>query len=191
MDAGSITTARTVIRPPHPWQCFTSTSKSGYAQGVNATCPTCVVHAAYPGPTPDAFRDPAKGKALANAQIAAGSDVIYHASGSTGHGVFEAAADAKVFAIGVDADQHDEMPGTVLTSMIKRGDVAVFDIVKAAVDGTFHGGMNVFGPKEAGVDYVHEGPHASLIPEDVKAKVAALREDVMEKRITVAVERGP
>src|SRR3954454_526248 len=117
----------------------------GYIQGVKAVCPSCEVHAAYAGPTPDAFRDPAKGKALANAQIAAGSDIIYHASGSTGHGVFEAAADAHIMAIGVDADQHDEMPGTVVTSMIKRGDVAVFDIVKATVDGTFKGGMNVFG----------------------------------------------
>ena len=157
----------------------------GYAQGVKAACPTCQVHAAYAGPTPDTFRDPAKGKALANAQIAAGSDVIYHASGATGHGVFEAAADAHVLAIGVDADQYDEMPGTIVTSMIKRGDIAVFDIVKAAIDGSFRGGMNVFGLKEGGVDYVHEGPHAALIPADVKAKVEALRADVVEKRITV------
>ncbi len=157
----------------------------GYVQGVKAACPTCEVHAAYAGPTPDAFRDPAKGKALANAQIAAGSDVIYHASGATGHGVFEAAADAHVLAIGVDADQYDEMPGTIVTSMIKRGDIAVFDIVKAAIDGSFRGGMNVFGLKEGGVDYVHEGPHAALIPDDVKAKVETLRADVVEKRITV------
>ena len=88
--------------------------------------------------------------------------------------------------IGVDADQYAEMPGTVVTSMIKRGDVAVFDIVKATVDGTFHGGMNVFGLKEAGVDYVHDGPHASAIPDDVKAKVEALRSDVIEKRISVS-----
>src|SRR6185436_14802497 len=108
------------------------------------------VHAAYAGPTPDAFRDPAKGKALANAQIAAGSDVIYHASGSTGHGVFEAAAEAHAFAIGVDADQFDEMPGVVVTSMIKRGDVAVFDIVKDVVEGHFRGGMRVFGLAEDG-----------------------------------------
>lgn len=158
----------------------------GYAQGVTAACPRCVVHAAYAGPTPDAFRDPARGKALANAQIAAGSDVIYHASGATGHGVFEAAADANIFAIGVDADQYDEMPGTVLTSMVKRGDVAVFDIVKAAVEGTFQGGMKVFGLKEAGVDYVHDGPHAAKLPDDVKAKVELFRADVVEKRITVA-----
>lgn len=157
----------------------------GYAQGVKATCPSCEVHSAYAGPTPDAFRDPAKGKALANAQIAAGSDVIYHASGSTGHGVFEAAADAHVLAIGVDADQYDEMPGTVVTSMIKRGDVAVFDIVKATIDGTFQGGMNVFGLKEAGVDYVHQGPHAAGIPADVKARIEALRADVVERRIVV------
>ena len=158
----------------------------GFSEGVKAACASCVVHASYAGPTPDAFRDPAKGKALANAQIAAGSDVIYHASGATGHGVFEAAADAHVLAIGVDADQYAEMPGTVVTSMIKRGDVAVFDIVKATVDGTFHGGMNVFGLKEAGVDYVHDGPHASAIPDDVKAKVEALRSDVIEKRIRVS-----
>lgn len=157
----------------------------GYEQGVTAACPACVVHSAYAGPTPDAYRDPAKGKALATAQIAAGSDVIYHASGATGHGVFEAAADAHVLAIGVDADQHDEMPGTVVTSMIKRGDVAVFDIVKAAVDGTFHGGMNVFGLKEKGIDYVHDGPHAAGIPDDVKVKVEALRADVVEGRISV------
>lgn len=160
--------------------------EAGYEQGVRAACPSCVVHAAYAGPTPDAFRDPAKGKALANAQIASGSDVVYHASGATGHGVFEAAADAHALAIGVDADQHDEMPGTVVTSMIKRGDVAVFDIVKATIDGKFHGGMNVFGLEEAGVDYVHEGPHAAQIPDDVKAKVEALRADVVARRITVS-----
>ena len=160
--------------------------EAGYAQGVKAACPSCEVHAAYAGPTPDAFRDPAKGKALANAQIAAGSDVIYHASGSTGHGVFEAARDAHVLAIGVDADQYDEMPAAVVTSMIKRGDVAVFDIIKATIGGSFQGGMNVFGLKEAGVDYVHEGPHAAKIPEDVKAKVEALRADVVDRRILVS-----
>lgn len=157
----------------------------GYMEGVKAACPSCTVHSAYAGPTPDAFRDPAKGKALANAQIAAGSDVIFHASGSTGHGVFEAAADAKVLAIGVDADQYDEMPGTVVTSMIKRGDVAVFDIVKAVVDKSFRGGMYVFGLKEQGLDYVHEGPHAKGISDDVKAKVDKLRSDIVEGKITV------
>ncbi len=158
----------------------------GYAAGVRTACPACVVHAAYAGPTPDAFRDPAKGKALANAQIAAGSDVIYHASGATGHGVFEAAAEAHIMAIGVDADQHDEMPEAVITSMIKRADVAVFDVVKTTLAGRFQGGMNVFGLKEAGVDYVHEGPHASRLPMDVKRKVEELRAAVVEQRISAS-----
>jgi basic membrane protein A and related proteins len=157
----------------------------GYGAGVEAACPKCVVHSAYAGTTPDAFRDPAKGKALANAQIAASSDVIYHASGSTGHGVFEAAKDAHAFAIGVDADQYDEMPGTVVTSMIKRGDVAVFNIVKDVVDGTFKGGMRVFGLSDDGVDYVHEGPHAAEIPDPVKAKVKELRDEIVAGKIKV------
>ncbi len=157
----------------------------GYIAGVEAACPLCVVHSAYAGTTPDAFRDPAKGKALANAQIAAGSDVIYHASGATGHGVFEAAADAKKLAIGVDADQYDEMPGTVVTSMIKRADVAVFDTVKAVVEGQFSGGMRVFGLADDGVDYIHDGPHAAGIPDDVKKKVESLRADVVAGRIAV------
>lgn len=157
----------------------------GYRAGVMAVCPTCSYHAGYAGTTPDAFRDPAKGKALANAQIGSGADVIYHASGSTGHGVFEAAKDAHVLAIGVDADQYDEMPGTVVTSMVKRGDVAVFETVREVVEGRFAGGMRVFGLKERGLDYVHEGPHAAGIPDDVKAKVEALRAAVVEGRITV------
>lgn len=157
----------------------------GYEAGVKAACEACVVHSAYAGTTPDAFRDPAKGKALATAQMAAGSDVIYHASGSTGHGVFEAAKDGRAFAIGVDADQYDEMPGTVLTSMIKRGDVAVYDTVRDVVEGRFAGGMKVFGLKEEGLDYVHEGPHAAAIPEDVKARVESLRADVVAGRIHV------
>jgi basic membrane protein A len=159
--------------------------EAGYFAGVAAACPPCVVHSAYAGTTPDAFRDPAKGKALANAQIAAGSDVIYHASGSTGHGVFEAAAEARRFAIGVDADQYDEMPGTVVTSMVKRGDVAVFDIVRDVTQGRFEGGMRVFGLADDGVDYVHDGPHAQAIPDEVKRKVEALRGEVVAKRILV------
>jgi basic membrane protein A and related proteins len=161
----------------------------GYIAGVESACArekkSCIVHAAYAGTTPDAFRDPAKGKALTTAQIASGSDVVYHASGSTGHGVFEAAADAHVLAIGVDADQYDERPGTVVTSMIKRGEVAVFDIVRDVVDGHFTGGMRVFGLSEDGVDYIHEGPHAAGIPDDVKKKVESLRADVIAKRVVI------
>jgi len=162
--------------------------EAGFEAGVKASCPDCVVHGAYVGASPEAFKDPAKGKALAIAQIAAGADVIYHAAGATGHGVFEAAHDAHVMAIGVDADQHDEMPDTVVTSMVKRGDVAVFDTIQSAVLGKFVGGMHVFGVRDGAIDYVHDGPHASRIPEAVKSAVELLKADIVSGKIQVSAE---
>jgi len=157
----------------------------GYAAGVHEVCPTCEVHAGYAGTTPDAFRDPVKGKALANSQIAAGADVVFHAAGTTGHGVFEAARDMGVWAIGVDSDQYDEMPGTVLTSMIKRGDIAVYDTIRDVTEGHFQPGLRSFGLSDEGVGYVEEGPHAAAIPDDVKKKVDALAVRVVRGEIKV------
>jgi basic membrane protein A len=159
--------------------------EAGYMAGVKKACPECVVHSTYAGSTPDAFKDPAKGKALAISEIAQGADLLFHASGATGHGVFEAAKDAQVLAIGVDSDQHDDMPGTVLTSMVKRADVAVFEAIRAAAEGRFEGGMRVFGLREDGVDYVHDGPHGALVPDAVKVEVAKLRAEVIAGRIVV------
>lgn len=157
----------------------------GYAAGVAAACPTCTVHVGYAGTTPDAYRDPAKGKAIALSQISSGADVIYHASGATGHGVFEAAKARGARAIGVDSDQYDEMPGTVLTSMIKRADVAVFNTILSVVNGKFNGGFHVFGLKEDGVDYVHEGSHAQGLGVEVKQKVEELRARVVSGAVSV------
>jgi basic membrane protein A len=126
-----------------------------------------------------------KGKALAVSQITAGADIVYHASGTTGHGVFEAARDMGARAIGVDSDQYDEMPGTVLTSMIKRGDVAVFDTILAVTKGEFSGGMQSFGLAEDGVGYVSDGQHGAGIPDEVKARVAELRGRVVRGEITI------
>jgi basic membrane protein A and related proteins len=162
--------------------------EAGYEAGVHAVCPECVVHSGYTGTTPDAFKDPAQGKALAIAEIAAGADVLYHAAGATGHGVFEAAHDAGRYAIGVDSDQHDEMPDTVVTSMVKRADVAVFDMIRGVVDGHFEGGMHVFGVKDGAIDYVHEGPHATLLPRDVIARVEQLRQQIATGAVVVPSE---
>ena len=159
--------------------------EAGYRAGAREVCPTCVMHVAYAGATPDAFRDPVKGKALAVSQISAGVDIIYHASGTTGHGVFEAARDMGAFGIGVDSDQHDEMPGTVITSMIKRGDVAVFDMILAVAKGEFKGGLRSFGIAEQGVGYVSEGPHATAIPDAVKARVAELSQKISRGELRV------
>jgi basic membrane protein A len=159
--------------------------EAGYAAGVKATCPACVVHSAYIGTSPDAFKDPAKAKALAISQIGAGADVLYHAAGASGHGVFEAAHDAGRFAIGVDSDQYAEMPDTVVTSMVKRADVSVYDTIRAVRDGAFEPGMHVFGVKDGAIDYVHEGPHAMLLPRDVVARVESLRQQIASGHVTV------
>jgi len=163
--------------------------EAGYAAGVAATCPTCAVQSTYAGATPDAFKDPAKGKLLAIGEAAAGADVIFHASGSTGHGVFEGAKEMHALAIGVDADQHDEMPGVVVTSMVKRVDVAVFDAIEDVIEGRFHGGLRELGLAEHGVDWVHEGDHASGLPKDVIDRVEALRASVARGEIHVPVDR--
>ncbi len=162
--------------------------EAGFEAGAHAVCPDCVMHSAYVGTTPDAFKDPAKGKALAIAEMAAGADVLYHASGATGHGVFEAAHDARRMAIGVDSDQYAEMPDTIVTSMVKRADVTVFDTIRAVAAGRFEGGMHVFGVKDGAIDYVHEGPHAALLPPEVVARVEALRQDIAAGRVRVPSE---
>jgi basic membrane protein A len=162
--------------------------EAGYFAGVAASCPECTVHSAYAGSTPDAFKDPARGRSLAAFEIAAGADVLFHASGATGHGVFEGAKEGGALAIGVDADQHDEMPGTVVTSLVKRVDVAVFDAIKQVKAGQFRPGMRVFGLAENGIDYVHEGAHATGLPDAVKSRVAELRAEVVAGTRVVPAE---
>ena len=159
--------------------------EAGYRRGVMEVCPSCEVHVGYAGTTPEAFRDPAKGKAIGISQIREGADVLFHASGTTGHGVFEAARDMGAWAIGVDSDQHDEMPGTVLTSMIKRVDVAVFETIRAVGEGRFRAGLTSFGVSEDGVGYVSEGPHAEGVPAAVRERVAELRGKLMSRAIVV------
>ncbi len=159
--------------------------EAGYEAGIKATCPSCVLHSAYAGTTPDAYRDPAKGKSLGIAQAAAGADIIYQAAGSTGHGVFEAVRESNIKGIGVDADQYDEAPGFILTSMTKRVDVAVFETIRAVKEQRFEAGPHVFGLKDRGIDYVHQGTPGAGIPDDVKAQVDVLRQKIIAGEIVV------
>ena len=160
--------------------------EAGYRAGVREVCPTCEIHVAYAGTTPDAFRDPAKGKALAASQIASGADVLFHAAGATGHGVFEAAREGAALAIGVDRDQYDEMPDVVLTSLVKRVDTAVATIVGRMTKGAFPGGsMEVLGLAEHGVSWVHEGPHARHLSAETVRRVEEIRERIERGEIVV------
>ena len=164
--------------------------EAGYAAGARHVCPECRVLRGYAGVTGDAFKNPAKGKELALAQYAASADIVFHAAGSTGLGVFEAARETGHLAIGVDADQYGEAPGHILTSMTKQVDVSVFETLKDLKAGKWQGGVRVFGLKEGGVDYVYDEHNQALIPDAVRAKVEGLRKQIIAGEIAVPSERG-
>ena len=161
----------------------------GYRAGVKAVCPDCEVIAQYAGVTPEAFRNPGRGQELALSQYQSGVNVIFHASGSTGLGVFEAARRRGKLAIGVDADQYSEAPGYVLTSMVKRVDEAVFDVIRQVKNRTFAGGIYQLGLAEHGVDYVYDEHNRALIPDSVRARVESLRQEIIAGRIKVPSTR--
>jgi basic membrane protein A len=163
--------------------------EAGYRAGVKYVCPDCVVLAQYAGVTPEAFANPTKGKELALTQYRSGVKVIFHAAGSTGLGVFEAARQTNGLAIGVDADQYDEAPGYVLTSMVKGVDAAVYDVIKRVHDKTFKGGVYSFGLRENGVGYIYDEHNRNLIPDDVRARVEQLKQDIIDGRIKVPSTR--
>jgi basic membrane protein A len=162
--------------------------EAGYRAGVKAVNPDCEVMIAYAGVTANAYKDPAKGKELGLAQYDAGADIIFHASGSTGLGVFEAARERDRLAIGVDADQQDEAPGHILTSMIKRVDVAVFETARAVAEGRFEGGIHEVGLAEGALDYVYDENNQRWITPEIRARVESLRADVLARRISVPTE---
>lgn len=159
--------------------------EAGYRAGALHVDPKCRVLIGYAGVTGDAFKNPAKGKELALSQIGRGADVIFHASGSTGLGVFEAAREKKVFAIGVDSDQYAEAPGRILTSMVKMVDVSVFRTIQDYLNGTFKGGVREFGLAENGVGYVYDEHNKDLIPRAIIDRVEELKKRIIAGRIKV------
>jgi basic membrane protein A len=163
--------------------------EAGYRAGVKAVCPECEVVAQYAGVTPEAFRNPGRGQELALSQYQSGVSVIFHASGSTGLGVFEAARRRGRLAIGVDSDQQAEAPGFILTSMVKRVDEAVFNAIQRVRDGRFESGIFQLGLAEHGVDYVYDEHNRALVPDSVRTRVEALRDSIVAGHITVPSTR--
>mgnify|MGYP002778808975 FL=1 len=165
--------------------------EAGYRAGVLHVCPECQVVAQYAGVTPEAFRNPGRGKELALSQYQSGVNVIFHASGSTGLGVFEAARATGKLAIGVDADQFAEAPGFILTSMVKGVDAAVFDAIASVRRGEFAGGIRQFGLRENGVGYVYDANNQRLIPAAVQRRIQGLRDSIVAGHFAIPTERTP
>jgi len=161
----------------------------GYAAGVHHVCPECAVFAAYAGTEPKAFADPTTGKELALAQYGRGADIVYHAAGKTGIGVFNAARAEGKWAIGVDADQRHEAPCCIVSSMVKGVDVAVFRTIQEVVEGRFvGGGVHELGLAEGGVDLVWDDLTEKVAGPDAKAKIDAIRAEIVAGTIRVPGE---
>ncbi|WP_309082522.1 BMP family ABC transporter substrate-binding protein [Chelativorans sp.] len=157
----------------------------GYVGGVKAANPDAKVIRNYTGDTPAAWNDPTKGGEIARTQIDQGADVIYHAAGGTGVGVLQAAADAGKLGIGVDANQNHLHPGHVLTSMLKRVDVAVYDSFVDAKNNEFSYGQQDLGLKEDGVGYALDDNNKDLITEEMKNAVEKAKADIISGTLTV------
>ena len=157
----------------------------GFIGGVKAVNSNIEVYQNMTGSTPAAWNDPAKGAELAQSQIDRGADVVYHAAGGTGVGVIQAAADAGKLAIGVDKNQNGLRPGSVLTSMLKRVDVAAYETFTDAKAGKFTAGLVTLGLAEGGVDWAVDEYNASLITADMKTAVEKAKADIISGSIIV------
>jgi len=128
---------------------ITNKFEAGYRAGVKSVDPTIKILISYAG----TFADPAKGEEMATPQYQQGADVIFQVAGGTGMGVINAAKKMNKWVIGVDRDQNDLAPDNVISSMIKRLDMAVFNVIKMVQDGQFKGGVYEYGIAEEGIDY--------------------------------------
>ena len=164
---------------------------AGYAAGARYADPAVQVLVNMTGTTPAAWQDPARGAELARSQFDRGADVVYAAAGSTGLGVLQAAADAKQLAIGVDSNQDYLHPGTMLTSMVKRVDRAVYQAYRSAKDGTWKAGIRSLGVAEDGVGFTVDEYNASLVTPEMRAKAEAARADIIAGKIAVPDQLAP
>ena len=157
----------------------------GYAQGAKYADPKVEVIQNMTGSTPSAWNNPSKGGELAKAQFDRGVDVIFAAAGGTGVGVYQAAKDEGKLAIGVDSNQNYLQPGTMLTSMVKRVDVAAYDFFKSVKDGAFQSGITALGLKENGVDWAYDKYNKDLITDEMKKAVEKAKADIISGKIVV------
>ncbi|MCK4986027.1 MAG: BMP family ABC transporter substrate-binding protein [Desulfobacterales bacterium] len=174
--------------------------EAGYKAGVKYAYPECKILSDYAGTTPSAFADPVRGKELALAQIDRGAHVIYHASGLTGAGVYEAGKDRKTYVIGVDSNQnhlgHVSETGKNygLTSMLKQVDVAVYLTIRDLTKGKFNAGVRIFGLGDKvqidgqtyhGVYYAMDEYNKDLVSKEMINKVTEAEKKILSGAIKV------
>ena len=157
----------------------------GYEEGARYVNPKIEVFQNMTGTTPAAWNDPTRGGELARSQFDRGADVVYAAAGATGLGVLQAAKDKGRLAIGVDSNQNHIQPGSVLTSMVKRVDLAVFESFKAAKDGTWKSGVRNLGVAEGGVGYSLDQYNRGLITPEMERRLGQARADIVAGKIKV------
>ena len=159
---------------------------AGYIQGAKYVDPGITVNLDIVGATAAAWNDPAKGAELANRQFDVGIDVIYAAAGGTGLGVYRAAKERGKLAIGVDTNQNHLHPGTMLTSMVKRVDLAVYRAFESARKGTWKPGVRVLGLREGGVGYALDKHNRLLITPAMEARIEQASKNIVDGKIKVA-----
>jgi basic membrane protein A len=160
--------------------------ESGYIEGAKYVRPDIKVITNFIGMTGSAFNDPAKGKEIALGQYSQGADIIYQAAGASGMGVIEAARESKKLVICTDMDQSSLAPGSVLTSMTKAVDKAVFTTVEDAMHGKFQGGkQRVFGLDGRYTDYVWNSGNDKLIDQAVHERIESIRKDILDGKIKI------
>lgn len=157
----------------------------GYEQGARAANPSIEVLQNMTGTTGAAWNDPVRGGELTKNQIDQGADVIYAAAGATGLGVLQTAADNGKLSVGVDSNQNYLHPGSVLTSMVKRVDLAVYNAYADAKADKFTAGTQALGVKEDGVAYALDDNNAKLVTEDMKAAVEKAKADIIAGTVKV------
>ena len=157
----------------------------GYVLGARHAKPDIRVFQNMTGTTGAAWNDPVKGGELAKSQFDRGARVVYHAAGSTGLGVLQAAADAGRLAIGVDSNQNHLHPGHVLTSMLKRVDVAAYDVFDSARRDEWRSGVRVLGLKEDGVGWSLDAHNEALVTPAMRAAADEAARQIVSGEIKV------
>jgi basic membrane protein A len=157
----------------------------GYVGGVKAVNPNAEVFQNMTGTTGAAWNDPARGGELAKSQFAQGADVVYHAAGGTGIGVMQAAADEGKLGIGVDSNQNGMQPGSILTSMLKRVDNAVYSAFNDVKEGNWSTGFSILGLAQGGVGYAMDENNKDLVTPEMLAAVEEASAKIISGEIVV------